>query len=151
MTERDPDPWFVLLNEIGIIAQLSRALIEARMPAGMLLPHFSVLNHLIRVRDGGTPQDLARAFQVPKTSMTHTLAGLQDRGLIRMEPNPRDGRSKQVWITEEGRRFRDSAIAALQPDLARIAEAVGSDHAVAALPFLQDLRRHLDAARDADG
>lgn len=150
MTDRDTSPYFALLNEIGIIAQLSRALIETRMPPGMLLPHFSVLNHLIRVRDGGTPLDLARAFQVPKTSMTHTLAGLQERGLIRMEPNPRDGRSKQVWITEEGRAFRDGTIAALQPDLARMAGAVDAERAAAALPFLQDLRRHLDAARDPE-
>jgi len=50
-----PDPtlalYFRLLNEIGIIAQLSCTLLEARLPSGFVLAQFSVLNHLIRVKD----------------------------------------------------------------------------------------------------
>ena len=60
-----PDPtlalYFRLLNEIGIIAQLSRTLLEARLPSGFVLAQFSVLNHLVRVSDGQTPLTLARA------------------------------------------------------------------------------------------
>ncbi|MGB0499456.1 MAG: MarR family transcriptional regulator, partial [Rubricella sp.] len=47
--------YFALFNEIGIIAQLSRALFEARLDDGITLPHFTVLNHLVRVGDGATP------------------------------------------------------------------------------------------------
>jgi len=83
---------FELLNEVGIIAQLSRTLMESRLDDGLTIHHFTALNHLVRLGDGKTPMDLARAFQVPKTSMSHTLAGLEKRGLIRMEPNPDDGR-----------------------------------------------------------
>ena len=85
--------YFRLFNEIGILAQLSRALLVARLPDGLVLPHFTVINHLIRVKDGQTPLQLARAFQVPKTSMTHTLAGLEKRGLVEMRTNPEDARS----------------------------------------------------------
>ena len=46
---------FQLFNEIGIIGQLSRAMFEARLPDGLLLTHFTVINHLIRVKDGQTP------------------------------------------------------------------------------------------------
>ena len=104
MPEDKGTPYFRLFNEIGILAQLSRAVFEARLPGGMLVSHFAVLNHLIRVEDGRTPRELARAFQVPKTTMTHTLAGLESAGYVRMKPNAEDGRSKRVWITPAGGR-----------------------------------------------
>ena len=73
MPETNPAVFFEVFNEIGIIEQLSRAVLEARLPDGLIAPHFTVLNHLVRVKDGQTPVHMARAFQVPKTSMTHTL------------------------------------------------------------------------------
>jgi DNA-binding MarR family transcriptional regulator len=139
---------FEVLNEIGIIAQLSRAAFEARLPQGYLLPHFSVLSHLVRVSDGQTPLVLARAFQVPKTSMTHTLAGLERAGLVEMRPNPEDGRSKRVWLTAQGRAFRERAIAALGPDIADILAALPPGDLAQALAPLRRLRMYLDRARD---
>ena len=145
-----PPPIFAMFNEIGIIDQLSGTLFQARLPPGVLVSHFTVLNHLMRVRDGATPLELARAFQVPKTSLTHTLAGLGRRGWVEMRPNPEDARSKQVWITAEGRAFRNRAIAALAPDMARLDRALPG-LAEELLPLLQRLRRHLDADRDRPG
>lgn len=143
-----PDPFFVLFNEIGIIAQLSGALLEARLPPGFLVSHFAVLSHLIRVGDGPTPLHLARAFQVPKTTMTHTLAVLDRHGLVRLAPNPRDGRSKCVHITDAGRIFHRDAIGALTPDIARLHDRFPVDTVRAALPVLADLRATLDRMRD---
>lgn len=153
MSEQPADPRmiFALFNEIGIIEQLSRAMFEARLPKGVLVSHFAVLNHLVRVRDGRTPLELARAFQVPKTTLSHTLGLLEKRGWIEMRPNPDDKRSKQVWITEAGRRFRGEAIDALQPDLDEIAQNVSMDDVQDLLPPLENLRKYLDAARDAHG
>ena len=106
----DPRLYFEFFNEIGIIEQLSRTLFEGRLPRGVLVSHFSILNHLIRGADGRTPLELARAFQVPKTTMSHSLGLLTGRGWVEMRPNPSDARSKCVWITEAGRRFREEAI-----------------------------------------
>lgn len=139
---------FTVFNEIGILNQLSRALFEARLPDGVTVAHFSILNHLIRVRDGQTPLRLAGAFQAPKTTMTHTLAGLEARGLVETRRNPDDGRSKQVWITPAGRRFRDEAIGLLAPDVAKLAAGFDLDALGAALPVLTALRIHLDEARN---
>lgn len=145
----DPTPaFFRLFNEIGIIEQLSRTLLEARLPAGLTAAHFGVLNNLTRVRDGRTPLELARAFQVPKTTMTHTLAGLERRGLVEMRPNPDDGRSKLVWLTDAGRAVRSASIAALSPDIARIAARFPPDAAERLIPALTELREILDADRD---
>ena len=140
---------FAFFNEIGIIGQLSRAVMETELPDGLIAPHFSVVNHLVRVKDGQTPLVLARAFQVPKTTMTHTLAGLEKARLITFAPNPRDGRSKCVMLTEAGRRFRDDAIAALGPDIARMLESIDPDKIAAALPLLEQVRSYLDQERDA--
>jgi len=138
---------FSFFNEVAIIAQLSGSLFERRLPAGFLVSHFGVLNHLARLGDGRTPLDLARAFQVPKTTMTHTLAGLEKAGLVRFAPNPKDGRSKCVMLTEAGRSFRDEAIARLGPDLRAIATSIPPDRVAAILPLLAEMRAWLDRER----
>lgn len=141
--------YFRLFNEIGIIEQLSRNLFEARLPPGFVLAQFSVLNHLVRVGDGRTPMAIARAFQVPKTSMSHSLAVLERERLIEFRKNPRDARSKLVHITEAGRKFRQDAISSLAPDLQRIAAAVPLETVLQLLPGLEKLRIFLDSDRDA--
>jgi DNA-binding MarR family transcriptional regulator len=154
MPDQSPTPdatLFAFFNEVGILAQLSRALFEARLPAGFNLPQFAVLNHLIRVRDGQTPLALARAFQVPKTSMTHSLAVLERHGLIEMRPNARDGRSKCVFLTGAGRAFRQAAVESLAPDMVAIAAAFPVARLAEVLPALTDLRQTMDAMRDPQG
>ncbi|MBM7066437.1 MarR family winged helix-turn-helix transcriptional regulator [Actibacterium sp. 188UL27-1] len=153
MAETSPDDalplYFRLFNEIGIIEQLSRALLEAQLPAGMLVSHFSVLNHLIRVKDGRTPLELARAFQMPKTTMTHTLGGLHKHQLVETRPNPEDKRSKCIWITDAGRAFREDAIAAMAPDMGELAAHMEAGIAQDLVSKLTDLRIYLDESRIA--
>ena len=114
----------------------------------MLVSHFCVLNHLERVGGGPTPLHLARASQVPKTTMTHTLAGLEAMGLVETRPNPLDGRSKRVWITPRSREMRAGAVAALGPDAARLRGRLPTARIAALLPALVELRRVLDEDRD---
>lgn len=140
--------YFALFNEIGIIGQLSRALFESKLPHGFLISHFSVLNHLIRVEDGRTPLELAKAFQVPKTTMTHTLSVLVKHDLVEMRPNPDDGRSKCVWLTRSGRDFRDSAIRLMSPEMAILAEKYPPEFIEDIVPKLAEIRKFLDAQRD---
>lgn len=143
--------FFSLFNEMGIIEQLARAQLEARLPEGLITPHFTVLNHLVRVQDGRTPLDLARAFQVPKTSMTHTLAGLEAMGLVEIRPNPDDRRSKLVWLSAAGRTLREETIAALIPEFAELAQEFPVERVAAILPALTELRQIMDARRDRKG
>lgn len=147
MSERTTPDYFRLFNEIGIIGQLSRTLLEARLPPGFVAAQFSVLNHLVRVGDGSTPLTVAQAFQVPKNSMTHSLNVLEREGLIETRKNPQDGRSKLIYITDKGRTFREDVINALAPDIARIAAAFPPDVVARLLPDLEALRQFLDADR----
>jgi DNA-binding MarR family transcriptional regulator len=141
----DP-PLFALLNEVGIIEQLARNRFERAQADGLRLPHFSVLNHLVRLGDGSTPGQLARAFQLTKATMTNTLQRLEARGFIRVEADPADGRGKRVFLTAAGRDRRQQAVAALAEDLAAIGATPGLDPA-ALLPGLRALRAALDKAR----
>lgn len=147
---RDIDPrlLFEIFKEIGIIEQLSRAQLEARLPDGLIAPHFAVLNHLVNRGDGAVPIDMARAFQVPKTSMTHTLKGLAAHGLVDLRANPDDGRSKTVWLTEKGRKLREKTITDLVPEFVGLGAQIEIDKLAEILPTLVSLREKMDAARD---
>lgn len=144
---RDVADLFSFFNEIGIINQLSSSLFQKRLSDGVTVAQFSVLNHLTRVQDGQTPLVLASAFQVPKTTMTHTLASLENRGLIEMKPNADDGRSKCVWLTNTGQNFREEAIVSLAEDMKRLAPQLDTDAMIKAIPMLVKVRSVLE--RDA--
>ncbi len=148
MSKNNPELYFLLFNEISIISQLSRAFMDARLPKGLQTSHFGVLNHLIRVQDGRTPLELAKAFQVPKTTMTHTLSGLEEHEFIKILPNKKDGRSKIIWLTEKGRRFRDQAIMDIQPDLSRILDQLPPESMASLVSDLMDIRKIMDSSRD---
>ena len=139
--------WFALFNEVGIIGQLSRTMLEGHLPKGLITAHFTVLNHLTGLGDGRTPLLMAQAFQIPKTSMTHTLATLEQRELIVHRPNPKDGRSKLVFLTDEGRAAHGAAIAALSPDIAHFATLFPTEKVAQLVPALQELREILDNNR----
>ncbi len=121
---------------------------DARLPEGLTGAHFGVVNHLMRMKDGQTPLEIARAFQLPKTTMTHTLAGLEKHQMVEMRPNPGDGRSKQVWLTKKGREFRDQAIAALAPGMADLASRFPEDKIAELVEVLSEIRQVMDSSRD---
>lgn len=139
---------FVLFNEIGIINQLASTRFERRLPDGLTLPQFSVLNNFARLGGSRTPAQLADAFQVTRGAMTHTLKRLQSRGCVDIEADPSDGRSKQVRLTRRGRNLRDRAIRVMASDLALVQEGLDAGALIALLPQLQSLRAWLDAQRD---
>lgn len=139
---------FQVLNEIGIISQLAGNLLERRLPDGLRLAQFGVLNHFVRLGGEQSPVELARAFQVTKGAMTNTLQRLESRGYVDVRPDPRDGRAKLVSLTEAGRRAHAEAIGSVSPALAALGKAIPDDRFAEALPFLRELRAYLDAERD---
>jgi DNA-binding MarR family transcriptional regulator len=145
--ETDPIA-FRVLNEIGIIAQLSSAAAERALPEGLSLAGFGVLNHLTRLGGEPGPARLANAFQVTKGAMTNTLQRLESKGWIALRPDPEDGRAKRVAITEQGRAMRFAAVTALRPLMAQVEQALPGEDFAALLEPLARLRAFLDAARD---
>ncbi len=149
MTTTDP-PLFALLNEVAIIEHLSRNRLERVLPDGLRASHFVVLNHLVRLGDGRSPARIARAVQVERPAMTNTLQRLEARGLVRLSPDPKDGRGKLVVLTEAGRAAREAAVAAATSAITPIAAGIPEAEITSALPFLRRLRAALDRAREEE-
>ena len=139
MPDKEPEPaalWFEVLNEVGIIEQLSRNAFERVLPDGLSLAGFTVLNHFVRLeKREATPSQLA------------SLQRLDALGYVTLTPNPADGRGKIVRITAKGRKAREASLAALAPQLQEIAKILPSREALDALPFLRQLRSYLDNHR----
>ncbi len=141
---------FSLFNEIGIIDQLASTRFTRVLPGGLQLSMFTVLNHFVRLGGRRTPLELARAFQVSKGTMTHTLQRLEAQGLVAIRPHPTDRRSKTVEITEAGRAAREAAIEALRPEAEHLLTLIAPDALAALLPGLRRLRETLDKAREGE-
>jgi len=138
---------FAFFNEIGIIAQLSATLLNRSLPDGLSVAHFSILNHMVRLGDGRTPLQLASAFQVTKATMSHSIDVLSRRGFVRVEAHPEDGRSKLVFLTRAGRKFRDRAIAKATGAIAGFAGELDLAAMRDMLPRLRAIRQVLDHNR----
>lgn len=139
--------YFRLFNEVGIINQLSTTTLDKLMPNGLMHTHFNVLNHLTRLGDGSTPLAIANAFQVAKTTMTHTLSGLEKHKLVSIKPNPNDGRSKQVWLTDAGKEMRMQTIQQAAPFLIKSLSNLSEQQVADLVENLANIRQILDSNR----
>lgn len=135
---------FSVFTEISIIEHLARNRLERALPDGLRMSHFGVLNHMVRLGDGQTPAELARAFQVVKGAMTNTLQRLEARGLISILPDEKDGRSKRVKLTPKGQQAREAAVVIALGIFDELADAQLSARLKEAAPALRDLRAALD-------
>jgi len=147
----DDPPLFALLNEVGIIEQLARHRFDAAQADGLLLSHFILLNHLVRVGDGTTPARIADALQLARGAVTNTMQRLEERGLIRVAPDASDGRVKRVFLTRAGRARRQAAVRSATAELAPLLADLPEGAVAALLPTLREIRRRMDRARTAQG
>lgn len=146
---KDIEVAFQAMTEIAIIGHLADTALAQTLPEELNVAGFGVLNHFVRLkRDGESPAQLARAFQVTKGAMTYTLQRLEERGYVTVEPDPDDARAKIVRITKAGRRARDAGVASVSPGMRALIGHIGAKEFAAALPFLTKLREALDSARD---
>ena len=124
------------------IGLLTRRLRQAKADGEVTLPESSALARLDR---GGptTSGAMARLEQISPQSMGATLGGLEARGLVEMQPDPRDGRRAVISITDQGRQvLRDRRDQSTQ----RLAHALGAgftapelDQLMTAAPLLERL------------
>ena len=85
---------------IGTAARGFARLSEARLkPLGFGVGHLPVLVALHSKRIG-SQRDLARFARIEQPSMAQMLARMERDGLIRREPDPADGRSSRVSLTD---------------------------------------------------
>ena len=95
---------------------LVREIDEALSEHGLSSAHMPVFFALAGDNAAMTQRDLARQAQVEQPTMASTLARMERDGLIVRIPNPADGRSELVSLSELGR----SKVAALRDCAARV-------------------------------
>ncbi|MFF7351762.1 MULTISPECIES: MarR family winged helix-turn-helix transcriptional regulator [Streptomyces] len=113
----------------AMIVPLGRALVAAELPVlrehGLTMWAYGVL---LRLDDEPvrTQAALARDIGADKTRIIGVLDDLEERGLIRRQPDPSDRRARLLSLTAQGRRVRDAAQSAIQEReerlLARLSE-----------------------------
>jgi DNA-binding MarR family transcriptional regulator len=91
-----------------LIAELDAML----RPYGITFSRYEALVLLAYSRQGSLPlSKIGERLQVHATSVTNVIDRLEGAGLVRREPNPRDGRGTLAVITDEGRAVARAATA----------------------------------------
>ncbi|MEM9385370.1 MAG: MarR family transcriptional regulator [Pseudomonadota bacterium] len=148
----DPELVFAVLTEVHMLHHLSTSEFNKEQDHTLHMAHFAVLNRLHRYGDAQTPQQLADKMRVSRATMTNSLARLTEKGLINVLDNPSDKRSKLVFLTAEGRKARDGAIARVAPALEHYASSLGNDALEELLRLLRVLHQSMDPSeREAPG
>jgi DNA-binding MarR family transcriptional regulator len=89
-----------------LIAELDAML----RPHGITFSRYEALVLLVHSQGGALPlSKIGERLQVHATSVTNVIDRLEAAGLVRREPNPRDGRGTLAVITDEGRKVADKA------------------------------------------
>jgi DNA-binding MarR family transcriptional regulator len=122
-----------------LIAELDAIL----RPYGITFSRYEALVLLSYSRDGSLPlSKIGERLQVHATSVTNVVDRLEAAGLVRREPNPRDGRGTLATITDAGREVVAKATAEF--NAARFAmSAIGLADLKSLFAILRELR--LDA------
>jgi DNA-binding MarR family transcriptional regulator len=93
-----------------LIAELDAML----RPYGITFSRYEALVLLMYARSGSLPlSKIGERLQVHATSVTNVIDRLESAGLVRREPNPRDGRGTLAVLTDEGRAVATKATADL--------------------------------------
>jgi DNA-binding MarR family transcriptional regulator len=98
---------------ISLAARGFARLSEARLkPLGFGVGHVPVL---VALQDGraSTQRDLARFARIEQPPMAQMLARMERDGLIRRVPDPADGRSSRITLTEAAEARLPDAIATI--------------------------------------
>jgi DNA-binding MarR family transcriptional regulator len=103
-------------NSAGFLANhmarlFAQHLNAALAPLGLGTGSFPALLELWR-KDGRTQRELAETLCIEQATMANTLIRMQRDGLITRAPNPADGRSQVIGLTDKARRLEAPAKAA---------------------------------------
>jgi MarR family transcriptional regulator, organic hydroperoxide resistance regulator len=73
-------------------------------------------------RNGQSQKDFARKLFKDKTTIARLVAGIESSGMIERKPDQKDGREKNVFLTEKGQEIMNRATLSIQ-EIDNLAEA----------------------------
>ena len=129
---------------ISLAARGFARLSESRLkPLGFGVGHLPVL---VALRDGraSTQRDLARFARIEQPPMAQMLARMARDGLIERAPDPADGRSSRVTLTEAAEARLPDAIAVLLRGNQEVLRDFTDDEATLLVALLTRLIASLD-------
>jgi MarR family transcriptional regulator, transcriptional regulator for hemolysin len=129
---------------ISLAARAFARLSEARLkPLGFGVGHLPVL---VALRDGraSTQRDLARFAKIEQPPMAQMLARMERDGLIQRAPDPADGRSSHIRLTEVARARLPDAIAVLLQGNREVLRGFTDDESGLLVALLTRLIANLD-------
>lgn len=129
-----------ILLDVFLTNQRRKRMIDAALAPAELPAEDYPLYVLVGAEGPWTPTGLSRRLEMPLSTMLFRLGRLERRGHAERVPNPDDGRSYLIRLTEEGQRLLGEA----RPMFRAYAEAVearlGSDRVAALRTGLEELR-----------
>lgn len=100
-------------------ANRQRLMVDADFPLRDDLSAFLLLNQLI-YRGAARPTDLADAVEVTTSHISKVVARLENAGLVRRAPDPRDNRAVVVGLTDAGRDCGQRVLAVIEEYYAKL-------------------------------
>jgi DNA-binding MarR family transcriptional regulator len=107
---------------------------------GLSVSRFDVLNHA-GTPEGRTQQELAASLLVTKGNVTQLLDAMEHEGLVERR---RDGRSKRIYLTDQGRALRRDVVGIQEVEIARHFSALDDEDMKALVRILRRLDQSLD-------
>ena len=104
--------------QVNHLARLLAQALAARIaPYGVVPGQFAQLLALFE-QDGLTQRELCDRVRIEQATMAKTLQRMQRDGLVRVAPDPEDGRRIRVYLTDRAR--------SIEPDLVAAARSVNA-------------------------
>jgi DNA-binding MarR family transcriptional regulator len=125
---------------------IAAALAEAELPA-----EDYPLYVLVGAEGPWTPTGLARRLEMPLSTMLFRLGRLERRGHAERVPNPKDGRSYLIRLTDEGQRLLGEARPAFRDYAEAVEGRLGSERVAGLRAALEELRDAVTAELDSRG
>jgi DNA-binding MarR family transcriptional regulator len=135
MAERPPGD-NVLIQMFRTGQAVRELLVRALSGTGVTPEEFAVLS-VIGLLGSASPTALAAWLRIPPTTVSRYVAGFVDSGLAARTPNPRDGRSYFLELTESGRDVMRTAAPRVRSAIEQLRELAPVDDIEAALVDLE--------------
>src|SRR5262245_3397647 len=145
----DSSPMEVLGRITRIAALAERELETVFGRFGLAGGDFDVLATLRRADPSHrlTPGELSRSTMVTTGGMTKRLDRLEDAGLVRREPDPRDRRGKLIALTDRGTALMDGVVTAHVENEHRLLAPLSGSQRAGLASLLRELLLALDGPR----